>query len=172
MIEAVTPQPQEDFTTIDLAPLVSSQPKLLPSKGKKKAPAKTHRPRRSKGRGPTAPSTSSDHSYMTNYDASQSQLSSDEVKEVKYRRMRDLNNEASKRCRMNRKRKFNELLSEEDELKNKNAELRKRCQHMEDLVNQLKRQFIEKISNPKLETRKKIAPLDLDALLDERLGSM
>ena len=33
-------------------------------------------------------------------------LSSEDPEKARYRRMRDLNNEASRRCRLNRKRKF------------------------------------------------------------------
>lgn len=64
--------------------------------------------------------------------------------------MRDLNNEASKRCRRKRKQKMEEVLEEEKILIEKNAELKKRCMHMEDLVAQLKKKFIENISNPKI----------------------
>ena len=48
---------------------------------------------------------SSDHSYGEGGRASKAEASEDNIKEAKYRRMRDLNNEASKRCRQNRKRK-------------------------------------------------------------------
>jgi len=40
------------------------------------------------------------------------QLTDSEMTELRYRRMRDLNNEASKRCREKRKQKFNEMEKE------------------------------------------------------------
>ena len=79
--------------------------------------------------------------------------------------MRDLNNEASKRCRQNRKRKFAKIEEEEEELKSQNRELKAKCRQLEDLVGQLKRRFIEKVANPKREA------LDLNVLMKQRLSS-
>merc|ERR1739848_611215 len=56
--------------------------------------------RRPRGR----PSTASEYANVSDIDLEC--LSGSEKKEAKYRRMRDLNNAASKRCRVNRKRKF------------------------------------------------------------------
>jgi len=50
-------------------------------------------------------------------------LTSDQLKSLKYRRSRDLNNEASKRCRKNRKEKQNKKEQECEELAEKNREL-------------------------------------------------
>jgi hypothetical protein len=74
------------------------------------------------------PSTSSDHSYMWR-DASS--MSEDEVKDFKYRRMRDLNNEASKRCRQNRKKKSDEMEQVEKDLVAHNAFLRAKVNSLE-----------------------------------------
>ena len=53
-----------------------------------------------------AAETTDDHSYVPAPSTSTSSSSGgDRGGVVKYRRMRDLNNEASKRCRQNRKRK-------------------------------------------------------------------
>ena len=54
-----------------------------------------------------AASAASDHSYGGGRGkrSMAAAASEDDIKEAKYRRMRDLNNEASKRCRQNRKRK-------------------------------------------------------------------
>ena len=82
------------------------------------------------------------HSYSTNVDENTS------GGDMRYRRMRDLNNLASKRCRANRKRKFMGLVEEEEALKQKNAELRMKYEHLHDLVTRLKKEFIEKVSNP------------------------
>ena len=92
-------------------------------------------------------------------------------REAKYRRMRDLNNLASKRCRQNRKRKFEDLLGEEEKLRARNAELRMRCRHMEDLVAGLKKQFIDKVTNPATGGKKR-EPVDLDDLMQQRLDAL
>lgn len=133
--------------------------KILKAKDKK---SKTGRPR---GRPPSATITSGalsakDHAYE-----SSSAVSADELKEVKYRRMRDLNNEASKRCRQNRKRKMGAKEMEEEALRTQNRELKSRCKQLEDLVSQLKKKFIEKVANPKR------APLDLNLIMAQRLMS-
>ena len=86
-----------------------------------------------------------------------------EVKEVKYRRMRDLNNEASKRCRQKRKMKFQEMEEYEEELRSKNQELRIRCQNLEDLVEKMKKAYIKNIAGARKNDPK--TPLDLNALL-------
>lgn len=77
--------------------------------------------RRGRGRPPRAPgrritppvvggrivSGGEDSDYPTDV-----QLTDSEMTELRYRRMRDLNNEASKRCREKRKQKFNEMEKE------------------------------------------------------------
>ena len=88
-------------------------------------------------------------------------------KDVKYRRMRDLNNLASKRCRQNRKRKFEALEAEEDELRSTNAQLKMRCKHLEDLVGKMKKAFLAKVTNP--QKASKAIEFDLDQLLTDRL---
>ncbi len=47
-----------------------------------------------------------------------------------------------------------------------------KCRHMEDLVAKLKRQFIERVSNPANKTMKKREPLDLEALMAQRIDDM
>ncbi len=44
-----------------------------------------------------------------------------------------------------------------------------KCRHMEDLVSDLKRQFIQRVSNPGSARRE---PVDLDELMAQRLGGM
>jgi len=128
-------------------------------------------------------SSASDHAYQQQpttsaaasaAQSSESSSAEDDVQEVKYRRMRDLNNIASKRCRQNRKRKFEALLGEEDALRKRNAELRIRCKHMEELVSDLKRKFIERVSNPNAASKlkKKREPLDLDQLMTQHLSGV
>jgi hypothetical protein len=175
MIGDVSPKEEHDsvklldLNTIDLTPIKPRKPSPGKRKVTRHVPAKRGRGRPS-ATVTSASNSSTDHPYTSNnYDSSTSTLSADELKDMKYRRMRDLNNEASKRCRQNRKRKFDLILQEEEELRKKNAELRKRCQHMEDLVGQLKKQFIEKITNPALKKRKAI---DLDKFVLDKLGSL
>merc|ERR1712098_670107 len=69
-------------------------------------------------------------------------LSEDE----KYRKMGDQNNEASKRCRANRKRKHQEAEDELVLLQEKNVELRAKMDEMEREVQILKKRFLTNIS--------------------------
>lgn len=124
------------------------------------------------------PSTSSGaraESTTSNYDEDSSSSepaapATGRSREAKYRRMRDLNNLASKRCRQNRKRKFQDLLDEEERLRARNAELRMKCRNMEDLVAGLKRKFIDKVTNPAGTARRE--PVDLDDLMSQRLDAL
>jgi len=65
------------------------------------------------------------------------------IAQMKYRRSRDLNNEASKRCREKRKEKFFELCQQRDGLADRNVELRAKLANMEKLVAELKKYFNE-----------------------------
>jgi len=69
-------------------------------------------------------------------------LSEDE----KYRKMRDQNNEASKRCRAKRKRKHQEAEEKLVLLQEKNVELRAQMDEMEREVQILKKRFLTNIS--------------------------
>merc|ERR1712012_853612 len=64
----------------------------------------------------------------------------------KYRKMRHQNNEASKRCRANRKRKSQEWEEELTELERKNVVLRAKMDSMEREVKLLKKKFLSDIS--------------------------
>jgi len=79
-------------------------------------------PRRPRGRPPTASTVA-----VLREDSSD-----------KYRRMRDLNNAASKRCRLNRKRKMGDMEEEEEELKEKNMRLQIQVQQLEKTVEKVK----------------------------------
>jgi len=57
---------------------------------------------------------------------------------MKYRRQRDLNNVASKRCRENRKRKQSELEEELMEQQRRNLELKSRLESMAAKVQRVK----------------------------------
>merc|ERR1711988_67356 len=67
-------------------------------------------PRRPRGRPATAP----EYANVSEIDSEIEIMSGPQKKEAKYRRMRDLNNAASKRCRVNRKRKFEEMETQVD----------------------------------------------------------
>jgi len=58
-------------------------------------------------------------------------LTTDQLRSIKYRRSRDLNNEASRRCRKNRKEKQNKKEQECEELAEKNRELTEQLLAME-----------------------------------------
>merc|ERR1711982_120765 len=64
----------------------------------------------------------------------------------KYRRMRDQNNEASKRCRANRKRKHQETDEELERLQARNVVLRAQMDEMEREVKELKSKLLSDIT--------------------------
>merc|ERR1712157_57940 len=70
-------------------------------------------------------------------------LSEDE----KYRKMRKQNNDASKRCRENRKRKAKEMEEELAFLEEKNQNLRETFESMEREVKAMKRQLLSNITS-------------------------
>lgn len=65
-------------------------------------------------------------------------LTEAEISDQRYRRMRDLNNEASKRCRENRKRKQEVLEEECEQLKERNTHLKAKLRKLESAVAKLK----------------------------------
>eukprot|EP00088_Acartia_fossae_P043815 TRINITY_DN4627_c0_g1_i2.p1 TRINITY_DN4627_c0_g1~~TRINITY_DN4627_c0_g1_i2.p1 ORF type:complete len:580 (+),score=183.11 TRINITY_DN4627_c0_g1_i2:618-2357(+) len=72
-------------------------------------------------------------------------LSDDDITKMKYRRMRDLNNEASKRCRENRKLKFAALCEEGDREFKRNQELKTKLSEMEREAASLKAYIMEHV---------------------------
>ena len=84
-------------------------------------------------------------SYMSD---SASGLTDDEVSALKYRRMRDLNNVASKRCRENRKHKMESAEMELQNLLDKNVHLHETANLLEAKVSKLKSLFLARMSNP------------------------
>ena len=95
--------------------------------------------------------TSESESYTSYQSDSCTGMTDDEVSALKYRRMRDLNNEASKRCRENRKQKKVKESEELDNLLRKNENLKHIVRRMEAKVALLKRKFLERVENPGLE---------------------
>jgi len=84
-------------------------------------------------------------SYLSD---SASGLTDDEVSALKYRRMRDLNNVASKRCRENRKNKISNAETELKLLIDKNSHLHETVNLLEAKVTKLKTLFLNSMSNP------------------------
>jgi len=91
-------------------------------------------PKRPRGRPPTAATVA----VVTDYDTS-SAMSAEEQEQVRYRRMRDLNNAASKRCRINRKRKFEVMEDEQAVLERRNISLKTEVAGLEARVEKAKK---------------------------------
>jgi len=85
------------------------------------------------------------HNYSTG-GASNSNMTANERR---YRRMRDLNNVASQRCRLKRKQKAQSALDDLKQEEEKNRELSIKVRLLEEQVAALKKHFINKISNPR-----------------------
>jgi len=95
---------------------------------------------------PHGPNTSdSEYAYVSD---SGGLLTDDEVSALKYRRMRDLNNEASKRCRQTRKEKMASEEAELNSLAERNTKLKATLNKMETQVIDLKAKFLAEIRNP------------------------
>jgi len=100
-------------------------------------------PRRPRGRPSTAPE------YANVSDIDSEGLSGPEKKEAKYRRMRDLNNAASKRCRVNRKRKFEDMETDVQREEARNAKLKIQMEALEIQVDNFKKMIIDMIKTKK-----------------------
>jgi len=104
-------------------------------------------PKRPRGRPATAP----EYAQVDEYDSSNSSndLSDDERQ---YRRMRDLNNAASKRCRVGRKRKAEEDQQEAFDLGVRNLELKSQVESLESQVKEFKALVFQMIKKQKAST--------------------
>jgi len=100
-------------------------------------------PRRPRGR----PSTAREYADVSDIDLEC--LSGSEKKEAKYRRMRDLNNAASKRCRVNRKRKFEDMETDVQREEARNAKLKIQLESLETQVDSYKKMIIDMIKTKK-----------------------
>ena len=130
--------------------------------------------RRPRGRPPTARPFADVSAYEDT-----SGLSSEEAKDVKYRRMRDLNNAASKRCRLNRKMKFDKMEIEEQQLLAKNTQLKAQVEGLENQVHRLKELvlgMVSKVKNEQTEqntaTDEAIENFDIDQLVNDTIEDM
>jgi len=107
--------------------------------------------KRSRGRPSKLPSTVSDvmasHHNYSNGGALNSTLTTDERR---YRRMRDLNNVASQRCRLRRKEKMHGAVSQLKEEEEKNKLLTMRMRLLEEQVLALKEEFKKRVANPRM----------------------
>lgn len=65
---------------------------------------------------------------------------------ARYRRMRNLNNEASRRCRQNRNKKFNDLLEELKVQEARNQDLKIKYNLLVEAKDQAKKIFLEMIA--------------------------
>eukprot|EP00095_Tigriopus_kingsejongensis_P010272 maker-scaffold494_size155699-snap-gene-0.20 protein:Tk10272 transcript:maker-scaffold494_size155699-snap-gene-0.20-mRNA-1 annotation:"hypothetical protein" len=156
----VGPSPTDEpvaLATVDLDQLAPSPPA-----GKRRTTPCLGKPRGrppSQARPVTRKRPAPDHAYGQ---TAQAPVAGEDIQEAKYRRMRDLNNEASKRCRQNRKHKSEKLGSEEEQLELRQRQLKLRCQQLEDVVRELKRRFIDQVARP--------APIDLDRWVQQNLA--
>ena len=130
--------------------------------------------RRPRGRPPTARPFADVSAYEDT-----SGMSSEEAKDVKYRRMRDLNNAASKRCRLNRKMKFDKMEIEEQQLLAKNTQLKAQVEGLENQVQRLKELvlgMVSKVKNEQTEqntaTDEAIENFDIDKLVNDTIEDM
>merc|ERR1711971_547556 len=105
-------------------------------------------PRRPRGRPPTAQMVANVDSYDRD---SSSAMSSSEQKEHRYQRMRQLNNAASKRCRINRKRKQETQEDEQILLTARNMELKGKVADLESQVAKFKTAIFDMIKKRKTE---------------------
>jgi len=132
-------------------------------------------PRRPRGRPPTAP----EYANVSEIDSEIEIMSGPQKKEAKYRRMRDLNNAASKRCRVNRKRKFEEMETEVQREEARNAKLKIQMEALEIQVDNFKKMIIDMIKTKKhnqqitvQQQQASIEEFDIDTLVKNTLEHM
>jgi len=104
--------------------------------------------RRPRGRPPSTPMYA--RVGRLDYESS-SAMSSEEQKDYRYKRMRELNNAASKRCRINRKRKFQDMEEEQTLEAARNIELKNKVAELEDQVSKFKTAIFDMIKKRKTE---------------------
>jgi len=127
-------------------PLDPLAPPVKRGRGRPRLPRGPEPPRRPRGRPPTAPQYANVEDY--DYDSA-SNLSENEVRALKHRRMRDLNNAASKRCRISRKRKFQDMEGETEILEEKNKILTQEVKELEAKVALFKKAVFKMAENKK-----------------------
>merc|ERR1712096_203996 len=125
---------------------------------KRKGPGRPRKPRTErtpKPRGRPAkplsesPAPLTDHHNYSSDAASTSDSSSNgSVVIQRYRRMRDLNNVASQRCRLRRREKMQEAFDELIQQENRNKDLTMKVKVLEEQVSALKARFLDSVANP------------------------
>jgi len=137
----------EPMEVVTFVPEEANEQPVKRGRGRPRVPrTQPEAPRRPRGRPPTAASFANIQDYE-----SSSNMSSEELADVRYRRMRDLNNAASKRCRVNRKRKA-ELQDEAQVLEAaKNMELKSQVKELESQVARFKEAIFDLIKKRKIE---------------------
>ena len=80
-----------------------------------------------------------------------SQLTEGEVSALKYNRMRQLNNESSRRCRQNKKLRQELLQKELQDQTVQHALLKERCEALETKVKNMKRFILKHFKDPQKE---------------------
>lgn len=136
-------------TTEEVLDIVETVPVLTPSRrgpGRPKKPRTTERVVRPRGRPARIHTSSENTNEHHNY--SNDRVTSMSTAERRYRRMRDLNNIASQRCRLKRKSKMQHALDELKEVEDKNKELVIKNRLLEEQVRIIKKAFIQRIANP------------------------
>merc|ERR1712038_1015302 len=133
-----------DTVEVDVAPV---QPRRGP--GRPRKPRTTEKVAKPRGRPArvhlNVENVMADHHNYSNG----SSIAKMTTNERRYRRMRDLNNVASQRCRLKRKEKQQAAIDELTEEQEKNRELSMKVRLLEEQVAALKKHFIKKISNPR-----------------------
>jgi len=113
-----------------------------------RTPALVEPARRPRGRPPSTPMYA--QVEKLDYESS-SAMSSEEQKDFRYKRMRELNNAASKRCRINRKRKFEDMETEQTLQAARNIELKNKVAELESQVSKFKTAIFDMIKRRKTE---------------------
>jgi len=132
---------EEEPTSVETSP-VPTPARRGPGRPRKPRTERVVRPRGRPARVHISNENTSEHH---NYSSDSSSMS---TAERRYRRMRDLNNIASQRCRLKRKSKMQNAIDELKISEEKNTELKMKVRILEEQVKTLKKHFINKISNP------------------------
>merc|ERR1712061_58362 len=133
---------EEGLDTVETAPV------LTPARrgpGRPKKPRTTERVVRPRGRPARIHTSSENTNEHHNYSNDSISMS---TAERRYRRMRDLNNIASQRCRLKRKSKMQQALDDLKNVEEQNKELKIKYRLLEEQVRVIKKAFIQRIANP------------------------
>jgi hypothetical protein len=171
MIKTEVVEEYVDVFDEDYVPVPAKRPRGRPRLPRREVTP----PRRPRGRPATAPT----HANVSEIDSELEGLFGAERKEAKYRRMRDLNNAASKRCRVNRKRKFEDMDIEIHREETRNAKLKIQMEALENQVDNFKKMIIDMMKTKKQnqqitvqQQQASIEEFDIDTLVKNTLEHM